>query len=245
MERLDQALVSRGLFPSRERAQEAIRAGLVTVNGRPAAKASQRVAPDAVLAASGDPVGWVSRGGLKLAAALDHFRITPAGLVCLDVGASTGGFTHVLLERGACLVYAVDVGRDQLHPDLRRDPRVVVMEETDVRTLAALPGPAPALVTVDVAFISLTLVLPHLVRLAPGAPVVALIKPQFEVGPGAVGKGGIVRDARARAQAVDRVLAAARSLGLLPEQPLPSPVLGTGGNQEFLVLFRAGAATPH
>lgn len=238
MERLDQALVARGLFASRERAQAAIRAGLVTVNGRPAARASQKVAPTDRLAAAGDPIGWVSRGGLKLAAALDHYRLSPAGLVCLDVGASTGGFTHVLLHRGARLVYAVDVGRDQLHPDLRRDPRVVVLEGTDVRSVAALPGPVPALATVDVAFISLTLVLPHLARLAPGAPVVALIKPQFEVGPGAVGKGGIVRDAGARGRAVDQVLAAARGLGFMPAVPMASPVPGTAGNQEYLVLLR-------
>lgn len=241
MARLDQALVARGLFPSRERAQAAIRAGLVTVNGRPAAKASFRVEPADVLAAAGDPIGYVSRGGLKLVAALDHYGVHPAGLVCLDVGASTGGFTHVLLERGAAQVYAVDVGRDQLHPDLRKDPRVVVMEGTDVRTLGALPGLPAVLVTVDVAFISLTLVLPHLARLAPGAPVVALVKPQFEVGPGGLGKGGIVKDARARGRALDRVLAAAQAAGYRPETPIPSPVLGTEGNQEFLTVLRPGS----
>ncbi len=238
MQRLDQALVARGLFPSRERAQEAIRAGLVAVNGRPAAKPSQKVAAEDAVTAAGDPIGWVSRGGLKLVAALDHYRVCPDGQVCLDVGASTGGFTQVLLERGARRVYAVDVGHDQLHPDLRRDPRVTVLEGTDVRTLAALPGPPASLVTVDVAFISLTLVLPHLLRLAPGATVVALIKPQFEVGPGAVGKGGIVRDPQARAGAVARVLAAAGSLGLQAAAPMPSPIPGTAGNQEFLVRFQ-------
>jgi 23S rRNA (cytidine1920-2'-O)/16S rRNA (cytidine1409-2'-O)-methyltransferase len=236
--RLDVALVQRGLVPSRERAQEAIAAGMVLVNGRLAAKASQKVGEADQLTVTGDPIGYVGRGGLKLEAALDHFGIDPAGLACLDVGASTGGFTDCLLRRGARRVYAVDVGRDQLHPDLRRDPRVVVMEETDIRTVSHLPEP-PALAVVDVSFISLTLVLPAVVRLlAPGGRVVALIKPQFEVGPGGAGKKGVVRDPRLREQAVNRVLGAAQGLGLWTGPVIPSPVLGTEGNQEFLTVFR-------
>lgn len=260
--RLDQALVQRGLYPSRQRAQAAIKAGMVRVNGKPATRPSQPVTAADTVESSGDPIGYVSRGGLKLAAALDRFGISPAGKVCLDVGASTGGFTQVLLERGARLVYAVDVGRGQLHPELAADPRVVSMEETDVRTLAALPPALPAppaapalppapgpdgpdgpdgsidLVTCDVSFISLTLVLPHLVRLAPGAEMVLLVKPQFEVGRQHVGKGGIVRDPRERERAVAQVHRAGEALGLRPGGVIPSPVPGGDGNQEFLLYLR-------
>ncbi len=183
---------------------------------------------------AGDPIGYVGRGGLKLQGALDRFGIDPAGRVCLDVGASTGGFTDCLLRRGARRVYAVDVGRDQLHPSLRADSRVVAMEETDIRAVEALPEPV-ALAAVDVSFISLTLVLPAVVRLlAPDGQIVALIKPQFEVGPGGVGKGGIVRDPAQHRRAVDRVLAAAEALGLACRQVIESPILGTEGNREFL-----------
>lgn len=234
--RLDVALVRRRLLPSRERAAAAVRAGLVRVNGQTAAKPSQTVGPTDQIEVLADPVGYVSRGALKLQAALDHWQIDPAGLVCLDIGASTGGFTQLLLERGARRVYAVDVGRDQLHPELRADPRVVSLEQTDIRTLPALPGEPPALAAVDVSFISLTLILPHLVRLAPGAAVVALVKPQFEVGPGGVGKKGVVRDTRLHAQAVDRVLLAARAAGLHPAGPaIDSPIPGGEGNREFLL----------
>ncbi|MCG0238827.1 MAG: TlyA family RNA methyltransferase [Firmicutes bacterium] len=240
--RLDVALVQQGFYPSRQRAQAAIRAGLVSVNGRVVTRPSFPVTPADRLEAAGDPIGYVSRGGLKLAAALDRFGVSPAGRVCLDVGASTGGFTQVLLERGARRVYAVDVGRGQLHPDLARDPRVVSLEETDVRTLTALPGEPPDLVTCDVSFISLTLVLPHLVRLAPGAEQILLVKPQFEVGRSGVGKGGIVRDPRRREEAVARVLTAAAALGLVSGGVVPSPILGGDGNQEFLLYLRPGAA---
>lgn len=236
-QRLDVALVTRGLFPSRERAQEAIAAGMVLVNGQVATKASRKVAPQDGLEVSGDPIGYVGRGGLKLDGALDAFGIVPGGLVCLDVGASTGGFTDCLLRRGARLVYAVDVGRGQLHPSLRADPRVVAMEETDIRTVTHLPE-APALAAVDVSFISLTLVLPAVARLlAPGGQIVALIKPQFEVGPSGVGKGGIVRDPRQHRRAVDRVLGAATALGLVARQVIESPITGTEGNREFLAWF--------
>lgn len=241
--RLDVALVQRGLTPSRERAQEAIAAGLVLVNGKPAAKASLKVAEGDELTVTGDPIGYVGRGGLKLEAALERFGISPAGLICMDVGASTGGFTDCLLQRGAALVYAVDVGRAQLHPDLRRDPRVVVMEGTDIRTLTELPQP-PALVSIDVSFISLTLVLPAVVRLmAPGGKIVVLIKPQFEGGPGGVGKRGIVKDPKHHRAAIERVLTGAMALGLRTTDVIDSPVLGTEGNKEFLTAFRwPGAA---
>lgn len=235
--RLDVALVQRGLTPSRERAQEAISAGLVLVNGKPAAKPALKVGEGDQLEVTGDPIGYVGRGGLKLEGALDRFALNPAGLVCVDVGASTGGFTDCLLRRGARLVYAVDVGRDQLHPDLRRDARVVNMEGTDIRTVTSLPE-LPQLASIDVSFISLTLVLPGVVRLlAPGGRIIALIKPQFEVGPGGVGKGGIVRDPKRHKEAIDRVLSAAGALGLKAGPVIDSPVLGTEGNKEFLVEF--------
>ncbi|MFO7273566.1 MAG: TlyA family RNA methyltransferase [Bacillota bacterium] len=233
-ERLDVALVTRGHFPSRERAQEAIAAGMVRVNGQVATKPARKVGPQDRIEVTGDPIGYVGRGGLKLQGALDRFGIDPAGRVCLDVGASTGGFTDCLLRRGARRVYAVDVGRDQLHPRLRADPRVVVMEETDIRAVGALPEPVE-LAAVDVSFISLTLVLPAVVRLlAPSGQIVALIKPQFEVGPAGVGKGGIVRDPAQHRLAVDRVLRCAGELGLQCRQVIESPIRGTEGNREFL-----------
>jgi 23S rRNA (cytidine1920-2'-O)/16S rRNA (cytidine1409-2'-O)-methyltransferase len=236
--RIDVALVQRGLTPSRERAQEAITAGFVLVNGKPATKASFKVSEGDELTVTGDPIGYVGRGGLKLEGALDRFGISPTGLICMDVGASTGGFTDCLLQRGAALVYAVDVGREQLHPDLRRDPRVVVMEGTDIRTVAELPQ-APALVAIDVSFISLTLVLPAVVRLmAPGGKIVALIKPQFEVGPVGLGKRGIVKDPKHHRHAIERVLTGATALGLRTTDVIDSPVLGTEGNKEFLTAFR-------
>lgn len=235
--RLDVALVQRGLVPSRERAQEAIGASLVRVNGVVVTKASRKVGEGDQVELLGDPIGFVGRGGLKLEGALEHFAVNPAGLVCLDVGASTGGFTDCLLRRGARLVYAVDVGRDQLHPSLRQDPRVVVMEGTDIRTVTSLPE-LPQLIAIDVSFISLTLVLPAALRLlAPGGQIIALIKPQFEVGPSGVGKNGIVRDPRQHQRAIDRVLGAATGLGLVAGPVVASPVLGTEGNKEFLTRF--------
>jgi 23S rRNA (cytidine1920-2'-O)/16S rRNA (cytidine1409-2'-O)-methyltransferase len=232
--RLDVALVQRGLAPSRERAREAIEAGMVQIDGKVAVKPAQKVTAGAALEVTGDPIGYVGRGGLKLEGALEHFGLSPAGLICLDVGASTGGFTDCLLQRGAQRVYAVDVGRDQLHPDLRRDPRVVVMEGTDIRQAAGLPE-AVSLAAIDVSFISLTLVLPAVVRLiTPGASILVLIKPQFEVGPRFVGKKGIVKDPKLHQMAIDRVLGAAGALGLRSGEVIPSPVLGTEGNREFL-----------
>lgn len=241
-QRLDQALVSRGLVPSRERAQEAIKAGMVLVGGRPATRSAQPVTEADELQVTGDPIGYVGRGGLKLEAALNEFFIDPAGQVCLDVGASTGGFTECLLRRGATQVYALDVGRNQLHPSLREDQRIVVMEETDIRSLDALPV-APTLVTVDVSFISLKHVLPPIGRLAaPGATVITLIKPQFEVGPGKVDRRGIVRDPRLLGAAVEGVIESAIDLGWLPGRVIPSPIKGTEGNQEYLTSFRLPGA---
>ena len=202
--RLDQALVERGLAPSRARAQSLILAGVVRIGGEVADKAGRAVDPGAVISVDGPDHPWVSRGGVKLAAALDAFGIDPGGMRCLDVGASTGGFTHVLLTRGASSVVAVDVGRGQLDWSLRQDPRVTVREGINARFLTAADVPGPFdLITVDVSFISLRLVLPALQPLlAVTGRLVALIKPQFEAGRGQVGKGGVVRDPVVREAAI-------------------------------------------
>jgi 23S rRNA (cytidine1920-2'-O)/16S rRNA (cytidine1409-2'-O)-methyltransferase len=233
--RADRLLVERGLFASRARAQAAIAAGLVTANGSRVQRASQEIALDAELrAAPAHP--FVSRGGVKLVAALDHFGFDPKGRVCLDVGASTGGFTDVLLGRGARRVYAVDVGREQLHPSLRGRPDVVSLEETDIRSLdAARFSEQPSLIVVDVSFISLKLVLPHALRLARApAQTIALIKPQFEAGRAQV-KKGIVRDAETHTRVCDDVAELTRSLGWAVAGIIPSPIAGGEGNQEFLI----------
>lgn len=233
--RLDVALVQRGLAPSRERAQEAIGAGMVLLNGKPGTKASQKVTESDRLEVTGDPIGYVGRGGLKLEGALDHFAIDPAGLVCLDVGASTGGFTDCLLRRGARLVYAVDVGRDQLHPDLRRDERVVNLEGTDIRTVVTLPSP-PELASIDVSFISLTLVLPALAPLLKaGGDLLLLVKPQFELQPGQIGKGGIVTDARLYEAVEQRIRESCAQASLQVRGWFDSPIQGGDGNREFFV----------
>ena len=233
--RADVLLVERGLFESRTRAQAAIAAGLVTADGAPLRKASDEIAADAVLQAAPEHP-WVSRGGLKLTAALDHFGFAPAGRVCLDIGASTGGFTEVLLARGARRVYAVDVGRGQLHARLREHPEIVSIEETDIRALdpARLPEP-PDFATVDVSFISLKLVLPALDRLIRRpAQLVALIKPQFEAGRAHL-KKGIVRDPAVQAAVCDDLSAFAASLGWNVAGVIPSPIGGGEGNREFLL----------
>lgn len=233
--RADQLLVERGFFESRARAQAAIAAGLVSANGVPVRKASEMVAQDAELTAQA-PHPYVSRGGLKLAGALDAFGFDPAGLTCIDVGASTGGFTDLLLKRGARHVVAVDVGRDQLHASLRVDPRVTSFEGQDIRTLApdALPEP-PQLAAIDVSFISLKLVLPAVAALlAPKAAIAALIKPQFEAGRAAL-KKGIVRDEAIQQQVCDEIVAVLQQLGFVVEGPVPSPIEGGDGNREFLV----------
>ena len=244
--RLDQVLVERGLAPSRERAQALIAAGLVEVGGEKAASASRRVRVEEEVRLLGRDHPYVSRGGVKLAAALDAFGVDPAGRVALDAGASTGGFTEVLLQRGASVVYAVDVGYGQLDGRIARDPRVRVMDRTNLRVLHQLPGSAPSLVTLDLSFISLRSVLPRVVELAePTADVVALFKPQFEVGRAAVGKGGIVRDLAVGEQAARDFLAwAAAELGAVCAGPVPSPIAGTKGNREWLVHLRLPAENP-
>jgi 23S rRNA (cytidine1920-2'-O)/16S rRNA (cytidine1409-2'-O)-methyltransferase len=238
--RADVVLVERGFFESRARAQEAIAAGLVMANGAPVRKASDLLAGDAAIEASA-PHPYVSRGGIKLAAALDAFRIDPAGCICVDCGASTGGFTDILLRRGAARVYAVDVGRDQLHASIAADGRVVRLEGTDARALspALVPQPIDVLVA-DVSFISLKLVLPAAVALLkPRAALALLVKPQFEAGPAHVRKG-IVRD-----EAVHRAVCAdlshfVSSLGFTVEGIVPSPIAGGDGNREFLLGARRG-----
>jgi 23S rRNA (cytidine1920-2'-O)/16S rRNA (cytidine1409-2'-O)-methyltransferase len=242
--RLDRILVERGLAVTRSRAADLIRLGAVSVEGRPALKPGALIEPGARLMVEAQASPFVSRGGLKLAAALDAFGLDPKGRVALDIGASTGGFTEALLERGAKRVFAVDVGRDQLHDKLREDRRVVVLEGTDARALdaAVIDGPVGAIVA-DVSFISLTKALPEALKLAaPGAWLVALVKPQFEVGRDAVGKGGIVRDAQARARAVAEVRAfidATPGWNVFAE--MPSPIPGGSGNEEVLIGARHGA----
>ena len=233
--RADLLLVERGLFESRAKAQAAIAAGLVTAADVPVRKASEEIPIDAALhAEAAHP--WVSRGGVKLAAALDHFGFDPAGHVCLDVGASTGGFTQVLLARGARRVYAVDVGRDQLHASLRGEPRVMPFEEIDIRGIAPrlLPEP-PDFLTVDVSFISLKLVLPAAVALVhPPARMIALIKPQFEAGRRHL-KKGIVRDPQVHAAVCEDIAGFVAALGWSVAGVIPSPIAGGDGNREFLL----------
>ena len=238
--RLDRLLVDRGLAPTREKAQAMILAGLVTVGGRPVDKAGEAVDTDAEIEVAGPPHPYVSRGGLKLAAALDHFALDPRGRICLDVGASTGGFTDCLLQRGATRVYAVDVGYGQLDAKLRNDPRVVVREKVNARALSEVDVPEAAeLAAIDVSFISLRLVLPAVVRrLAPGAALVALVKPQFEAGRGEVPRGGVVKSETTRRRVVEEIEAAGRDLGLEVLGSIPSPIRGARGNEEFLLGFR-------
>jgi 23S rRNA (cytidine1920-2'-O)/16S rRNA (cytidine1409-2'-O)-methyltransferase len=234
-QRIDRLLVERGLFESRSKAQAAIEAGLVTVDGRTVAKASEEIPADAKLHASAVHP-YVSRGGVKLAAALDHFHISPKGRVCLDVGAATGGFAQVLLERGASRIYAVDVGHGQLHESLRARPEIVLLEDTDIRALSpANFNQLPDLVTVDVSFISLKLVLPPaLAFLKPAAQLVALIKPQFEAGPRVV-KKGIVRDPTVHAAVCNDIAELVNSLGWRVLAIIASPIPGGEGNVEFLL----------
>jgi 23S rRNA (cytidine1920-2'-O)/16S rRNA (cytidine1409-2'-O)-methyltransferase len=247
VQRLDQALLARSLAPSRERAQAMIAAGLVEVDGQRASSAAQRVGEAAALRVLGKDHPWASRGGLKLAAALDVFGVDCAGRVCLDAGASNGGFTDVLLSRGAARIYAVDVGRGQLDGRLSGSPNVVVMDRTNLRTLRALPGPPPDLVTLDLSFISLRLVLPAVADLVAAdrlAHVIALYKPQFELGRDAVGRGGVVRDeALGEAGAAEFLEWVSSALGAeAVHPPLRAPVRGAKGNQEWLVHFKLSAA---
>jgi 23S rRNA (cytidine1920-2'-O)/16S rRNA (cytidine1409-2'-O)-methyltransferase len=233
--RADTLLAERGLFESRSKAREAIEAGLVRANGRLVKKPSEEIAPDAELSAAA-PYPWVSRGGVKLAHALETFGVDPSGRYCLDVGASTGGFTDVLLTRGARHVVAVDVGHGQLHPRIRGDARVTALERLDARALEpSRLAEAPSLIVCDASFISLTLILPNVLALAaPEATLIALIKPQFEAGRAAV-KKGVVRDALVQKQVCARIAQEAERLGWRVAGLCPSPIEGGDGNREFLL----------
>jgi 23S rRNA (cytidine1920-2'-O)/16S rRNA (cytidine1409-2'-O)-methyltransferase len=233
--RLDRLLVERGLADSREKAQALVMAGEVLLNGQKAAKPGQAVAADAAVEVLARPP-FVSRGGLKLAAALRHFSIDVSGQVCLDIGSSTGGFTDALLQAGAARVHAVDVGAGQLAWPLRTDARVVVHEGMNARALRFEDiGEAAGVITCDVSFISVTLILPSAVLLLqPSGRMVILIKPQFEVGKGQVGKGGIVREPELHRAACDRVIRAVREFGF-ETGIMDSPILGAEGNKEFLL----------
>lgn len=233
--RADLLLVERGLFESRARAQAAIAAGLVSADGVVLRRASDMVPVSARIEAQA-PHPYVSRGGVKLAAALDAFGFDPTGLACLDVGASTGGFSDVLLRRGAAQVFAIDVGQAQLHASLRGQPRLTSLEGQDIRTLdaALLPRP-PELAAIDVSFISLRLVLPAVARLlAPQARLVALIKPQFEAGRAAL-KKGVLRDEALQESICSQIAGFLAGLGFAVSGPIPSPIEGGDGNREFLV----------
>ncbi|HSV25018.1 MAG TPA: TlyA family RNA methyltransferase [Xanthobacteraceae bacterium] len=234
-QRADILLVKRGLFESRSKAQAAIAAGLVTADAAPVRKASDIIAVDAMLAAE-PAFPWVSRGGVKLNDALARFGVAVAGTVCLDVGASTGGFTQVLLARGARRVYAVDVGTGQLHPRLRNEPKIIALERTDIRALdPGQLGEPPDFITIDVSFISLKLVMPAALALAARpAHVLALVKPQFEA-PRTYIKRGIVRDGAVHEAVVAEVSAYAISLGGRDIVSFPSAIAGADGNHEFFV----------
>jgi 23S rRNA (cytidine1920-2'-O)/16S rRNA (cytidine1409-2'-O)-methyltransferase len=235
--RLDVVMVERGLADSREKAQALIMAGEVSVDGQPIHRASVQVAQEAVVEVR-QPLPYVSRGGVKLAHALDEFDLNVRDLAVADVGASTGGFTDCLLQRGARRVYAVDVGYGQLDWKLRQDPRVVVLDRTNVRDLQELPEVVDAAV-VDVSFISLTIVLPAILRfLKPDGWIVALVKPQFEAGRGQVGKGGVVKDPAVHRSVIEKVTSWAADRGLAIAGVTASPLLGPAGNREFLVLLR-------
>jgi len=245
-ERIDLLLVERGLAESRAKAQALVLAGAVVVGEARVDKPGTLVDPAAPIRLKEDaaPRKYVSRGALKLEGALAAFPVDPAGKVCADLGASTGGFTDLLLQRGAARVFAVDVGYGQLHPRLRSDPRVVVRERENARHLTAgtLGGPVD-LVVGDLSFISLRLVLPTVVDLLrPGADALLLVKPQFEVGKGEVGKGGVVRDEAKRRAALAGVEEAARALGLEPRGHAESPLEGPAGNREWLLWLRKPAA---
>lgn len=253
-ERLDKILLDRGLVASRERARSMIMRGDVLVRGQPETKPGTLLDPAAEITVREDDHPYVSRGALKLVKGLDTFSIDPTGKTCLDIGASTGGFTDVLLRRGAARVYAIDVGYGQLAWSIRSDPRVVTIERENVRNMALELVPEPCdLAVIDVSFISLTLVLPRIVELlrplprtpidkpldAPplGKPIIALVKPQFEVGRDQVGKGGVVRDEAARRGAVDKIRAWAAANGLVAGADIESPITGPAGNVEYLLLL--------
>jgi 23S rRNA (cytidine1920-2'-O)/16S rRNA (cytidine1409-2'-O)-methyltransferase len=244
--RLDLLLVDRGLAESRQKAQALILAGQVLVDEQKVEKTGAQVSTEARLRITGDSLRYVSRGGLKLEAALEHFGMEPAGKICLDIGASTGGFTDCLLQHGAARVVAVDVGTNQLHWKLRNDPRVVSIEQTNARYLNSATIPERVnLVTVDVSFISATLILPNVPPLLnPGAEILVLAKPQFEVRRGQVGKGGIVRETHLRQEAVARVAGALNELGFRGIESVESAVPGAEGNREYFVHGTWNCPTP-
>lgn len=238
--RLDVLVVERGHAPSRERAQALILAGKVLVNDQPASKAGQAFEEDVAIRVKGEDHPYVSRGGLKLASALDQFQIPVAGRIALDVGASTGGFTHVLLLRDVQKVFAIDVGHNQMDWKIRNDPKVVVREKVNARNLTFEElGTQVGLIVVDVSFISLDKIFPALLQFStPETDWVTLIKPQFEVGREHVGKGGIVTSEEARVEAVARLTRFAETLGLNRLGLIESPITGTDGNQEFLANWK-------
>jgi len=244
MTRLDVWLADHGLAESREKAQALVMAGRVRVDGQPAAKPGTRLKDGQAVTVDAGP-SHVGRGALKLAGALDAFGVDPAGRVAVDVGASTGGFSETLLARGAARVYAVDVGRGQLHESLRRDQRVLVRDRTNARALSPEVVPEPcALAVMDVSFISVRRILPALRSvLAPEAEAVVLVKPQFEVGRGQVGRGGVVRDPALHEQALFEVAAAAQALGFGVRGACASPLAGAEGNREFFLHLAPGAGT--
>lgn len=243
--RLDVAMTERGLAESRSRAQSLIMARRVRVNQQHCDKPGTSVNADDVITVDQPEHPFVGRGGMKLAAALAHWNIDLEGKTCLDVGASTGGFTDCMLQNGAARVYAIDVGHGQLDQKLRDDPRVVAREKVNARFLDPADFPERIeFVSIDVSFISLTMILPAVREVAQDAEVVVLIKPQFEVGRGDVGKGGIVRDEEKRSEAVRRVIDFARELGWSPSDPMESPIRGAEGNVEYLCLLRNGG-DPH
>lgn len=240
--RLDKLLVDCGLAASRERAQALILAGKVLVNDQKLDKAGVQVEPDASIRLLGGDLKYVSRGGLKLERALDHWNIDVSGHVCLDIGASTGGFTDCLLQRGASRVIAIDTGYGQMDFKLRQDPRVRILEKTNARYLTREHlGETADFIAMDVSFISATLVLPAVIAAAfppegrAGRQVVVLVKPQFEAGREHVGKGGIVRDEEVQAAAVEKVRSSLRSLGATQTDVIDSPIRGAEGNREFLL----------
>ena len=239
-QRLDKLMLERDLAPSIEKARALIMAGQVVVGDHTVDKAGQQVATDADIRLRGENLPYVSRGGLKLRRALDQFGIDASGLVAVDVGSSTGGFTDCLLQAGAVKVFAVDVGYGQLAWKLQQDPRVVSMERTNIRTVTPDQlDEVPALAVIDASFISLSKVLPATVALLrPGGRIIALIKPQFEVGKGEVGKGGIVRDPAAHEQVIEDVARTASDLGLAVAGLCESPITGADGNREFLILLQ-------
>ena len=237
--RLDLAVVDKGLTPSRPRAKALIMAGKIYVNGQLIDKPGSPISERATITLKGQDLPYVSRGGLKLEKALQEFEIHVDGWTCLDVGASTGGFTDCLLKHGAGMVYAVDVGYGQFAWELRNDPRVVLIERTNIRHLPPATIPSPVdLVVIDVSFISLKIVVPAVLKfLKKGSMIAALIKPQFEVGKGLVGKGGVVKDPEQHRSVVQELTTFFKGLDFTVQAPVPSPIKGPKGNTEFLIIM--------